>query len=546
MNRKQDRIWNATLYLRSSHRDEGSNSLAGQRELLQAFLDRHPEIHAYTVQSDDGLSGLSFERPGFQAMMADVKSGKCNCIIVKDLSRFGRNYLDAGEYIENLFPLLGIRFIAVTDGYDSLEATQSFTDVLLPIKNLINEAYSHDISIKIRSQLETKRQNGEFIGSFTPYGYKRCPQDRHCIVIDVEAATVVRDIFNWKIEGLSPGDIAKRLNARGVLSPAEYKKAAGCKYTTPFQIHKKATWSAASIIRLLKNSTYIGVLEQGKMTAPDFKKRTSVVKPVEQWAVVADHHEPLISRMEFDATQKILASDTRRAPNKESVYAFSGMIICGECGGSMVRKVVPSNGKRYVYYVCATHKQNRSCFPHGIRDINLEDIVLASLRAYIQQIVAFDELIETVDENTLKTVKAKKVEAQIDLEIKQLEWANRLLSSLSGSLDEELIAPSEFRHMKDKYSAQVERLRHQIKRLQKDKEHVLTNAYQKDTWILEFLKNVYLTELERSVVVTLIEHITVYKDKTVKIQYRFQDEYEWMREALLADSACQVETHMIK
>ena len=243
MNNEITQIWNATLYLRLSREDgdkEESNSITGQRELLRDYLKAHPELREYNVRVDDGFSGSTFERPAFKAMLEDVKAGKTNCIVAKDLSRFGRNYLDAGEYIEKVFPFLGVRFIAINDNYDSFKGRSASDDLIVPFKNLINEAYCRDISVKIRSQLDIKRKRGQFIGAFAVYGYMKDTENKNRLVVDDHAADIVRDIFKWKLEGVSPQDIAVRLNDGGILSPSEYKKSLGMNYTTPFQTNARA------------------------------------------------------------------------------------------------------------------------------------------------------------------------------------------------------------------------------------------------------------------------------------------------------------------
>lgn len=218
-NNTETKIWNATLYLRLSRDDgdkEESNSITGQRELLRDFIRNRPELREYAVRIDDGFTGSNFERPDFKKMMEDVKEGRTNCIIVKDLSRFGRNYLDAGEYIEKIFPFLGVRFIAVNDNYDSLGEKSASDDLVIPFKNLINEAYCRDISVKVRTQLEIKRKSGQYIGAFAVYGYMKDDTDKNRLVVDEYAADIVRDIFAWKLDGMSPQDIAVRLNQSGI------------------------------------------------------------------------------------------------------------------------------------------------------------------------------------------------------------------------------------------------------------------------------------------------------------------------------------------
>ena len=363
---QENKIWNTTLYLRLSRDDgdkEESNSITGQRDLLRDFLTKHPELWEYTVRVDDGWSGSTFERPNFQKMIEDVKAGRTNCIVVKDLSRFGRNYLDAGEYIEKIFPFLGVRFIAVNDNYDSLGDKKASDDLIIPFKNLINEAYCRDISVKIRSQLEIKRKSGQYLGSFAVYGYQKDPQDKNKLIVDEYAADFVRDIFAWKLEGVSPQDIADKLNQLGVLSPMEYKRSLGMKYTTTFKTNSQALWSAGTVLRVLKNPVYTGVLVQGKETTPSYKVHKRVAKPESDWSVIQNSHEAIIEKKDFDTVQKVLALDTRRGVDDSAVSLFSGMIFCGECGASMVRKVVPAGGRKYYYYICSAHKQNKSCSP---------------------------------------------------------------------------------------------------------------------------------------------------------------------------------------
>ena len=333
MQNTQNKIWNTTLYLRLSRDDgdkEESNSITGQRELLRDYISQRPEFREYAVRVDDGFSGSTFERPSFQKMIEDVKAGRTDCIIVKDLSRFGRNYLDAGEYIEKIFPFLGVRFIAVNDNYDSLGDKKASDDLIIPFKNLINEAYCRDISVKIRSQLEIKRKNGQFLGSFAAFGYLKDDQDKNRLVVDQYAADIVRDIFKWKLEGVSPQDIADALNKLGVLSPMEYKRSLGMKFTTSFKTNAKAAWSAGTVIRILKNPIYTGVLVQGKETTPSYKVHKRITKDESEWTVIADSHEAIISKIDFDSVQKVLKCDTRRSPDGKAVGLFSGMIFCGD------------------------------------------------------------------------------------------------------------------------------------------------------------------------------------------------------------------------
>jgi len=534
MQNTQNKIWNATLYLRLSRDDgdkEESNSITGQRELLRDYISQRPEFREYAVRVDDGFSGSTFERPSFQKMIEDVKAGRTDCIIVKDLSRFGRNYLDAGEYIEKIFPFLGVRFIAVNDNYDSLGDKKASDDLIIPFKNLINEAYCRDISVKIRSQLEIKRKNGQFLGSFAAFGYLKDEQNKNKLVVDQYAADIVRDIFKWKLEGVSPQDIADALNKLGVLSPMEYKRSLGMKFTTSFKTNAKALWSAGTVIRVLKNPIYTGVLIQGKETTPSYKVHKRVTKDESEWSVIEDSHEAIISKIDFDSVQKVLKCDTRRSPGGKAVGLFSGMIFCGDCGASMVRKTVPAGEKKYVYYVCSAHKQDKSCSPHRMRDTTLEEIVLDSLKQHISEVVDMSELLEITDTAPLRTAQAQKVQRQLDKKHEEYEKLQKLLMSLYENLTDGIIDREEYTRLKASFTARADEAEKQMDALREQLEDIHNHGTE-NAWMNEFIKRQGLTTLDRAVVVALIDKILIHSNDVVEIIYRWQDEFAWQLDIL--------------
>lgn len=538
----QNKIWNATLYLRLSRDDgdkEESNSITGQRELLRDYISQRPEFREYAVRVDDGFSGSTFERPSFQKMIEDVKAGRTDCIIVKDLSRFGRNYLDAGEYIEKIFPFLGVRFIAVNDNYDSLGDKKASDDLIIPFKNLINEAYCRDISVKIRSQLEIKRKNGQFLGSFAAFGYLKDEQNKNKLVVDQYAADIVRDIFKWKLEGVSPQDIADALNKLGVLSPMEYKRSLGMKFTTSFKTNAKALWSAGTVIRMLKNPIYTGVLVQGKETTPSYKVHKRITKDESEWSIIEDSHEAIISKIDFDSVQKVLKCDTRRSPGGKAVGLFSGMIFCGDCGASMVRKTVPAGDKKYVYYVCSAHKQDKSCSPHRIRDNALEEIVLDSLKQHISEVVDMSELLEITDTAPLRTAQAQKVQRQLDKKHEEYEKLQKLLMSLYENLTDGIIDREEYTRLKASFTARADEAEKQMDALREQLE-AIHNHGTENAWMNEFIKRQGLTTLDRAVVVALIDKILIHSNDVVEIIYRWQDEFAWQLDILRSSKLREV------
>ena len=525
----QAKIWNATLYLRLSRDDgdkEESNSIAGQRNLLRDFLKQHPDIREYAVQVDDGWSGSTFERPSFKKMMEDVKAGKTNCIVVKDLSRFGRNYLDAGEYIEKIFPFMGVRFIAVNDNYDSYREKSASDDLIVPFKNLINEAYCRDISVKIRSQLEIKRKNGQFLGAFAAYGYFKDPQDKNSLVVDEYVAEVVREIFAWKVQGVSPQDIADRLNVGGILSPLEYKRSLGMKCSTPLQTNLKASWSAASVIRLLKNPIYIGTLTQGRATTPSYKVHKRVQKAENEWSVIENNHAPIVSRKDYDTAQKVLALDTQRSPDEESVSLFSGMVFCGDCGASMIRKPVSTGGRKYHYYICSANKQDKTCSPHRIRLEVLEQIIFDCLKERINAVAELENILEIADTAPLRTAGAVKVQRQLDEKRAEYEKLQKLLLSLYENLADGIIDRVEYTRLKESFSQRAAEAEKQMDAL-RERIEVMKTSTADTGWTDNFKRYRNLTELDRTAVVSMIDRIMVYEDNTVEIVYRWQDEFEW-------------------
>lgn len=373
------KIYHAAIYVRlskedgavASHEKTESNSIANQKSLIRDFLENKNDIEVVQEYVDDGFSGSNFERPAFQMMLEDIKKGKIDCVVTKDLSRFGREYIDSGMYIERLFPAMGVRFIAINDGIDSGEAKSQSDEIIIPFKNLINDAYCRDISIKIRSHLEIKRKQGDVITAFVPYGYKKNDKDKHKLEIDVYAANVVKDIFRMKLHGKSQDAIACELNSSGILPPAEYKASTGSNYQTCFKTKEKSEWTSVMVRRILTNEVYIGNLVQGKQTTPNHKVKKTIIKEKCEWIRIEKNHEPVITDRDFEVVQRLLAMDTRTSPDREEVYPLSGVVTCGGCGIPMVRKTSKVGGKTYAYYLCATHKDSKQCSSHRIStDVN--------------------------------------------------------------------------------------------------------------------------------------------------------------------------------
>lgn len=535
MSESMTKVWNACGYVRLSREDgdrEESNSVTGQKDLIRDFCARNPDLRECGMKVDDGFTGSNFQRPAFQEMIADVKAGKINCIVVKDLSRFGRDHLEAGEYIERIFPFLGVRFIAINDHYDSLHSNSDSDALILPVKNLINEAYCRDISIKVRSQLEIKRRRGDFIGSFAVFGYQKDPDDHNRLIVDEYAAGVVRDIFRWKLEGISAGDIADRLSQSGISTPMDYKRSQGLSYSTSFRTKRESVWSAGMVLRILKNPVYIGVLEQGRVTTPSYRVNRVVNKPREEWAVVEGCHEPIIDLFDFESVQKVLALDTRTSVSGKAVEMFSGMVYCGECGGAMVRKTIPSGKKKYVYYVCAAHKNEKTCYSHTLRDIALNEIVLEALKKHIQDVIDLSDLMGMMDAAKLQQVTVRKMQARLENKQSEIDRCQTLLRSLYESLADGIIDQREYQELKRTYSRQRTEAEEQAEAIQAEMNRELTNLNFGCGWMDQFRKHQNIEELDRTIIVSLIERVMVFRNHRVEIVYRWHNEFQWCLDLL--------------
>ena len=535
MNSTNPAVWDTYGYVRLSHEDgdkEESNSVTGQKDLIRDYLSCHPELRECGMKVDDGFTGSNFQRPAFQSMIDDIKAGKCNCVVVKDLSRFGRDHLEAGEYIERIFPFLGVRFIAINDHYDSLHRNPESDELIIPFKNLINEAYCRDASIKIRSQLEIKRKRGDFIGSFAVYGYQKDPEDHHRLVVDDCAASVIRDMFRWKLEGISAADIADKLNEAGILTPLDYKMHQGMRYNTPFRTKADSVWSANMVLRILQNPIYIGTLAQGRVTTPSYKVKRLVRKPREEWAVLENHHEAIVDPDDFEVVQRVLAMDTRTSVSGKAVELFSGMVFCGECGASMVRKTVPSGKNKYVYYVCSAHKNEKLCYSHSLRDKALEEIVLDLVKQHIRDVIDLDDLMELTGAAQLQKATMKKLRERLEQKQAEIDRCQTLLRSLYESLADGLIDRNEYQEYKRTYTRRREEAEAQAEDIQAEMARETDADAEGRSWVQQFRKHQNITSLDRTIAVTLIDRILIYREHRVEITFRWQNEYQWALELL--------------
>jgi DNA invertase Pin-like site-specific DNA recombinase len=521
----------ADLYLRLSKADGDnieSESIDNQRALLLDFLKSMPDIGLHRIRIDDGYSGVDFRRPSFSEMMEDIKSGVVNCVIVKDFSRFGRNYIESGKYIQQLFPRTGVRFIAVNDGYDS-EKAQGYTgNIIVPFKNLLNDHYCADISMKVRSHLDIKRKKGDFVGAFAAYGYVKDENDHNRLVIDGFAADVVRDIFKWKLEGLSAQGIADRLNAGGILSPMEYKRHCGMRYSTSFKVNASAKWQSVTVKRVLTNEVYLGAVLQGKRVTPNYKVRKRIDLPKEQWTRAENRHEPIVEREVFNLVQELLSQDTRAARKGSNVQPLSGVIVCADCGAAMVRKTnTNKSGKQYGYYVCSKHRADKNvCSSHIIPTLGSERAVLQALRVHTAILLDMDRLVKCAENLPYRQDNIRKLTARLEAKQDEIKKNNDYRLSLYESYRDDVIQKADFLTFKSSYDEKITEAESAVRMLREEIETLAAGEADNHDWMARFKEHAQTDKLERKIVAELISQVTVHEKGRIEVTFRYMDEYE--------------------
>ena len=516
------RIWNTALYIRLSREDgdkEESDSIGNQRDMLLSYISEHPELKLFDVYVDDGFTGTNFNRPEFQRMIKDMKLRKFDCIIVKDLSRFGRDYIGVGNYQENVFPRSNIRFIALNDRIDTGLPSEESQSILVPFTNIINEQYARDISKKVRSALDTKRKRGEFIGAFASYGYRKDPNDHNRLLVDEEAAENVRKIFRWFLEGMPKLSIALKLNASGVPCPSEYKKQKGMNYHNATRLESTTYWTHTSIHRILKNEIYIGNMVQHTQTSRSFKIKQNIQLKKTDWIIVKGTHEPIIDIQTWETAQRLLQTDIKRSQYTGSVHLFAGVIRCSDCGRAMKKRLNAGGG--HEYYICGTYQAygKTRCSCHSIRTDVLTKMVYEELKAQIGKYADFEKLkAELVTERTAFN-RDEIVKRQAGL-IKKSERIQKLRRGLYEDYKSKMISGDEYASFKSQYNSELEKIEHaaaavheKIKGLDMEREQEKIEKA-----VLRYTES---GELSREMLVSLVQSVMIHEDRSITIHFTF-------------------------
>jgi len=504
-------------YIRLSKEDDNegpSESVTNQKSLLDEFVKKH-RLSVYDVYIDDGFSGTSFERPAFQRMIADIEAKKVNMVITKDLSRLGRDYIMTGHYMERYFPEKRVRYISLLDGIDT--GVESSANDITPFRAIMNDMYAKDISKKIKSVKRDKQRKGQFIGGKPMFGYKMHPTEKNQIVVDEEAAPIVRRIFNMALEGVSCRQIAVALNNEGIPTPATY---AGLTVSRcgPYT----GLWSSERVSEMLQNETYIGNMVQGRTVKISYKSKKCLRQARENWVVVEGTHEPLIDMETFQKVQ-ILVNSRKRTKSRTYDFLLRGLLFCHECGYPLaVINRRNAAGEERLFLICRTYQRFTKagvCTCHSIKEKTVTDAVLAKVRevceAYLDPVALLpvaQAVVSESDQTDSAETEIQSLRTRIDSLTTNLD--KMYMDKLSGILSEE-----DFQRIYLKIKDDRTQLEKQVKMLEREKEKPVPKEERAKELVQRFLDSV---PANRELLFSLIERVELSEDKQIYIKFRFK------------------------
>lgn len=511
-----DIVWKVAVYLRLSKEDgdkDESDSISSQRLLVLNYINMHiqdGEVIGEFV--DDGYTGTNFQRPQFQEMIKLIDKGDINCVIVKDLSRFGRDYIGVGEYLEKYFPLKDVRFIAINDGYDTVSASSN-DDFIMPIKNIFNAQYSKDISKKVKSSFRTLQNEGKFVGAFASYGYAKDPKDRHKLLVDEPAAEIVRKIFSLYNSGMGKISIARRLNESNIPCPSEYKRLNGLNYTNGQRVELTKYWTYSTINCILKNEMYIGNMVQNRSVRKTVRGR-AVKNDKNNWIIIEGTHEPIISRETWSIAQELLKRSTRQINFEQHVGLFAGYLFCGNCGRAMTKVVNKFKSKTVTTYICGSYKRygEKTCKRNAVKLDFLEKLVLDKLN---EQIKKAGE-IHYNDTDNARNIKVDLKKYEISL-----EKSRKMKKSLYEDYREGILTKEEYFQYKSDYEKEEILILGQIKAIEEENSE---QTEERSRWIETLLKHKSIESLDRETVAEVLDKIIVTEENgemNIDIVFKF-------------------------
>ncbi len=525
-------LWRAGAYVRLSKEDKRkteSDSIVAQKEIVKEYLKLHTEIDLVDFYVDEGFTGTDFDRPGFQKLKDDVASGKVNCVIVKDLSRFARNAAGSGNYIDDFFVRHRVRFISINNCIDTTSddmnaATRCIT---LGVTNVLNESVSATTSVNVKGTLNVRRKNGDFIGSFPTYGYLKDPTDRHKLIIDEEAADVVRMIFDKFVSGMAILEITTELNKMRIPNPSAYKKLKGMNYKHPAGKINNSLWPESSVRRILKNEMYIGNMVQGKNKKLSYKIKKCVAVPKDEWYVIEGTHEPIIDKKTFEKAQALFEKTTRVSPQEKKVGLFAGLVKCADCRKGMSKKSNKQNGNEYHYYRCSTAKvtKGEACPPRSIRIDKLENAVLVFLQKMVDIAAEYDEIIKAINSDSRRKNNSNLILKALEKNKNEKEFTKEMILNLYPDWKRGDISKEEYMRLKTDFQKKIEKLDEEAKALEENLKEQ-ENGMEDNSFILSFKKLGNIEKLTRPLLLELVDEILVHEGGRITIRLKCKDAFE--------------------
>ncbi len=529
------KIYRAVIYARISSEDDrkiASHTIENQMALLQEYVDSKEDMELVDCYCDRGITGTRFDRPEFSRMIMDMKLGKFNCIVVKDFSRLGRNYLEAGDYLEKIFPMYGIRFISVSDGFDSLYSKPMEDGMIVPLKNLINEAYAKDISKRISVSKENQQKRGEYVGSKPPLGYLKDPDDCHHLIPDPDSEQIIRDMFAWRLEGKSVTAIARKLNKMNIPSPEQYRIQKGIEKNHKY---KDVRWDGCSVVCILRNVAYIGDMEQGYQKGALYKGIPDHRQKKEQRIYVKGTHEGIVDKETFYRVQELLDETEKKQKQVQNKYKhlerkediFRGLLYCADCGSrlSFYRRTVklPSGYHHYYTYLCRNTPYREDCTKKNMKMEKLEEIVKELINLHISLYMEKEDILRDLNSNAQVRNERHRIEEEERKMLEEMETVEARSKNLYEDLKDEIISEAEYLTLKADYADKIEKLKTMSEEAKKS-----ISMLMPDTCVcFEMSDNINrfggFTELTPEIIKAFIKKITFFGDNRIEVEYTFSD-----------------------
>ena len=532
----------ARLSVENSGKDDDGNSLQNQIAVCEDYLGGCPHLRLTEVYSDNGRTGTVFDRPAWNRLMDDVRTGKIQCIVVRDLSRFGRDYVETGSYLEKIFPALGTRFISVKENFDNFTCGNAMESLSVSLQNLVNAMYSRDISKKVSTALRAQMETGKFRNRNLPYGYL-WNGDKTAYVVDEEAAAVVRQIFEWKLREVSVYTIVERLKAGGIESPERHKRRAGSRNGGNIQ---GEGWCPSTIRGILQNRAYIGEMVCGKSETALYKGLKKHVTETDKWIVVPDAHPPIVSVSDFEAVERQMREDSAHRETAMEWSAdiragmidlFAGKIFCADCGKRMYYKRQRIQCKGVVFrgvYDCSTHMRrgHGTCFKHAMRQDALNEKVFNAIRDQLQVALDYERLLLAMRGGSGEASVREKHKAAVASVKLRLNALKKKRAGLYESYAEGILNEEEYAFAKQTYEEQYEALNRLLDEAVERRERFLASISPDNKWLTMMRGVAGMTGLTQELVDAIIEKVLVYGEGRIEVVLNYNDVFYTMLECV--------------